>query len=57
MSVPVLTFRRCLLLGLLLLSLVKLADGMARYELRRAAGEITLAAAAVNGGSAATTDE
>lgn len=45
MLVPALTIRRCLLLGLMLVSLVKLADGMARYELRQAAGAITFAAA------------
>lgn len=45
MLVPALTLRRCLLVGLMLVSLVKLADGIARYELRQAAGAITVAAA------------
>lgn len=45
MLIPALTLRRCLLLALLLAGLVKLADGIARYELRQAAGAVTLAAA------------
>ncbi|SDO31986.1 hypothetical protein SAMN05216360_11959 [Methylobacterium phyllostachyos] len=53
MLVSALTLRRCLLLGLMLVSLVKLADGIARYELRRATGAITYAADA---GSEASAD-
>ncbi|MCJ2090888.1 hypothetical protein MKK88_33630 [Methylobacterium sp. E-005] len=47
MLFPTLTLRRCLLVGLLLACLVKLADGVARYELRQAAGAVTLTAAAL----------
>ncbi len=54
MLVPALTLRRCLLLGLMVVSLIKLADGIARYELRQAAGAITFAAADV--GSEASAD-
>lgn len=46
MLIPALTLRRCLLIGLLLVCLVKLADGIARYELRQAAGAVTMTAAA-----------
>lgn len=47
MLIPAFTFRRCLLLGLVLVCLVKLADDIARYELRQAAGAVTLTAAAI----------
>ncbi|APT31396.1 hypothetical protein MCBMB27_02105 [Methylobacterium phyllosphaerae] len=46
MLVPALTIRRCIVLGLMLGSLVALADGVARYELRRAASEMAFAVAA-----------
>lgn len=40
MLLPVLSVRRFLLLGLMLASLVALADGIARYELQQAAGGV-----------------
>ena len=46
MLVPALTIRRCIVLGLMLASLVALADVVARYELRRATSEMAFAVAA-----------
>ncbi|MCJ2072350.1 hypothetical protein MKK75_26765 [Methylobacterium sp. J-030] len=57
MLIPALTLRRCLLLGLLLACLVKLADGIARYELRQAAGAVTITAAATGPVPANSLDE
>jgi hypothetical protein len=57
MLIPALTLRRCLLIGLLLVCLVKLADGIAQYELRQAAGAVTLTAAAVGSEPFAASDE
>ena len=45
MLIPVLTVRRWLLLGLMLASLVALADGVARHELQKATGEMAFAVA------------
>ncbi|XYD10164.1 hypothetical protein R1A27_06525 [Methylobacterium sp. NMS12] len=45
MLVPKLTFRRCMVLGLMLAALVALADGVARQELRQATNEMAFAAA------------
>lgn len=57
MLIPALTLRRFLLIGLLLACLVKLADGIARYELRQAAGAVTLTAAVIGAAPAETADE
>lgn len=46
MYIPALTIRRCLLLALMLASLAALADGVARFELRRATSEMAFAVAA-----------
>lgn len=46
MPIPVPTIRRLLMLGLVLVALVALADGVARHELRTAARAMTLADAA-----------
>lgn len=46
MLISTLTVCRCLLLGFTLASLVALADGIARYELRQATGEMAFAIAA-----------
>lgn len=46
MLVPALTVRRVLMLGLVLVALVALADGVARHELRTAARATDLADAA-----------
>lgn len=40
MLIPKLTVRRCVLLALMLVDLIVLADGIARYELQQAAGEM-----------------
>ena len=40
MLIPALTICRCLLLGLMLVGLVALADGVARHELQKATGEM-----------------
>lgn len=45
MHTPKLTVRRCVLLGLLLASLVVLADGVARHELQQATGEMAFTVA------------
>ncbi|MBE7157400.1 MAG: hypothetical protein INR62_02995 [Rhodospirillales bacterium] len=45
MLLPVLSVRRFLLLGLMLAGLIALADGIARYELQQAAGEMAFAVA------------
>lgn len=45
MLLPVLTVRRCLLVGLMLVSLIALADATARHELQKATGEIAFAVA------------
>lgn len=55
MLIPALTVRRCLLAALVLAALVQLADNIARYELRQAAVELTMAAA--NTGSAGASGE
>jgi hypothetical protein len=57
MLIPALTVRRCLLLALLLACFVKLADGIARYELRQAAGAVTMTAAAISSEPADSVDE
>ncbi|WP_342109509.1 hypothetical protein [Methylobacterium sp. SI9] len=57
MLIPALTVRRCLMLAFLLACFVKLADGIARYELRQAAGAVTLTASAFSSGPAASADE
>ncbi|MCJ2018610.1 MULTISPECIES: hypothetical protein [unclassified Methylobacterium] len=57
MLIPAFTLRRCLLLGLLLVCLVKLADDIARYELRQAAGAVTLTAAAIGADTATLANE
>jgi hypothetical protein len=46
MLIPALTFRRCLMLGLMLAGLISLADGVARHELQRATSEMAFAVAA-----------
>ncbi|WP_331316009.1 hypothetical protein [Methylobacterium mesophilicum] len=46
MLIPALTIRRFLMLGLVVVALVALADGVARHELRTAAHAMTLADAA-----------
>ncbi|WCS28449.1 hypothetical protein LOK46_31525 (plasmid) [Methylobacterium sp. NMS14P] len=46
MLIPVLTVRRILILGLVVVALVALADGVARHELRTATRAMTLADAA-----------
>ena len=46
MLISALTIRRVLLLGLVLVALVSLADGVARHELRTATRAMTLADAA-----------
>ena len=43
MLISTLTVRRCLLLGLMLACLIALADGVARHELQKAAGEMAFA--------------
>ena len=48
MLIPVLTVRRCMLLGLMLAGLVALADGIARHELQRATSELAFAVAGVS---------
>ncbi|MCJ2048480.1 hypothetical protein [Methylobacterium sp. J-070] len=40
MLIPKLTVRRCVILGLMLTGLLALADGIARYELQQATGEM-----------------
>ncbi|MCJ2017155.1 hypothetical protein MKK84_06920 [Methylobacterium sp. E-065] len=45
MLLPVLSVRRFLLLGMMLASLVALADGIARYELQQATGGVAFTAA------------
>ncbi|GJE14841.1 MULTISPECIES: hypothetical protein [Methylobacterium] len=45
MLLPVLTVRRCLLVGLMLAGLIALADATARHELQTATGEMAFAAA------------
>lgn len=57
MLIPALTVRRCLMLAFLLACFVKLADGIARYELRQAAGAVTLTAAALSSGPTDSADE
>ena len=46
MLLPVLSVRRFLLLGMMLAGLVALADGVARYELQQATGEMAFTVAA-----------
>jgi hypothetical protein len=48
MLIPVLTIRRCLLLGLMLAGLIAVADGVARHELQRATSDMAFAVAAAS---------
>lgn len=43
MPIPALTFRRFLLLGLMLTGLIALADGVAHHELQKATSEMASA--------------
>ena len=51
MLIPALTVRRILLLGLMLASLVVLADNVARNELENAMGDLAFAMPGMAGGS------